>query len=331
MMGTRCGFVLGIIVAQFSAFSAALGGVLTEKLGDDSLPMFLTSGCYFLLAVIHGLLLIHHRKGFYLEVVWWKYLIVAIVDTAASYFTLWSLQFTTVTSWALIQPSALLLGIPLSAVILKAHFTWKHIASALLAVTGVVLLVLSDASSHDDDDDDKKHSANELVLGDFIAFLGALLYGASSTAGEIVAKASNSKNEVLSMLGVFGFVLSLAISAALGELSPGMIPNTAAAVYSVLTFVAHYFYYASSIVVLELSGTAAFEVSLLGMNVWSVLGKITVLGGFHPNIVFFPIAMVTVISGVVFFTISGDPYKDLEKEEALLESETSDQECNSHC
>lgn len=81
--GKGSGFLVGILVAQFSAFSAALGGVLSasflkelnkccvgvmaEKLGDDGMPMFIYACCYLLVGSIRGVLMFDH-KGFNLGV-----------------------------------------------------------------------------------------------------------------------------------------------------------------------------------------------------------------------------------------------------------------------
>jgi len=291
---------------------------MTEKLGDDGEPIIISAGCYFLLAVVHEVLMLV-QKGFNLTIPWWKYLAFAAVDCGGSYFTLLSLKFTTVTSWALIQPSALLLSVPLTAVVLHVKFTWKHIASAAMAVIGVVILVLSDASTDDDEDG---HSSRDLVMGDFIAVLGAFLYCLSSIIEEIIAKKTDAKNEILTLLGVYGFAITAIVSAVLGKLSSEMFPDIDAMIYTGVASIAQYFYYASSLVVFALSGTAALEVCLLGINAWSVLGKITILSDFDPNPVFFPVALVTVILGVVLFTISGDPYEQHKKQNALLGNES---------
>lgn len=66
----------------------------------------------------------------------------------------------------------LLISVPLSSAVLHAKFTWKHIASAALAVFGVVILVFSDASTDDDEDN---HLSTDLVVGDFIVVRGAFL------------------------------------------------------------------------------------------------------------------------------------------------------------
>lgn len=278
--------------------------------------MVLTAGSYLLLAVIHGVRLIL-KQGFYLEVPWWKYVIFAAVDTAAAYTCLLSLKYTTVTSWALIQPASLIVAIPLTAGLLGAKYSWKHLASGALACSGAVVMILSDASSDDEDD----HSETELVTGDLLAFLSACLISLSCVVGEIITKSTVPQCEILAMLAFFGFWISLLAAIVIGEFSTDMFPNWEALVKSIALCVSHLFYYTAAFIVFELSGTAAFQVSMLGVNAWSILSRITVLGGFHPNPVLFPLALITVILGVVFYALSGDPYAHHKKQDLLLETE----------
>jgi len=102
------GFLIGILVAQFSAFSGALGGclftsflmefnnfclgIMTEKLGADGLPTFLSAGCYFLLGAVHGIHMLI-RKGLHLGVPWWKYLMYATANIGGPYFNFPALKF----------------------------------------------------------------------------------------------------------------------------------------------------------------------------------------------------------------------------------------------
>eukprot|EP00210_Caulerpa_lentillifera_P007987 g7626.t1 len=314
---SRRTFFIGILIAQISVFAASIAGILIEILDDDALPMVLTAGCYFILAVIYGVQLISY-KGFQLEVAWWKYLIYAAVDTAAAYFSILALKFTTLTSWSLIQPASLILAIPLTAGLLSARYSWKHLASASLTVAGAIVLILSDASSKDEED----RSSTDLITGDLLAFLSACLIALSWVVAEIITKSTVPNCELMAMLSLFGFCWSIAAAAVLGEISSTMFPDWKASTYSIGVCVCHAIYYGAAIIALELSGTAAFQVSMLCMNAWSILGRITVLGGFNPNPLFFTFALLAVVLGVVFYALSGDPYAQSQKQDTLLETDS---------
>lgn len=279
--------------------------------------MVLTAGRYFLVAVIYGVRLIS-KHGFHLEVPYWKYLVYASVDTAACYVSILSLKFTTLTSWALIQPAALVVAIPLTAGMLGAKYSWRHLASGTLACLGAVVMTLSDASSDDEDD----HSKTALVTGDLLAFWGACLVSLSCVIGELLTRSTVPRCEIITMVASFGFLISLIAAVLIGEVSTNMFPDCQVLLESIAICVSHTIYYIAKFVAFELSGTAAFQISMLGVNTWSILGRITVVGGFHPNPLLFPFALITVISGVVFYALSGDPYAHHKKQQSLLDTES---------
>eukprot|EP00210_Caulerpa_lentillifera_P007974 g7613.t1 len=314
----RSGFLTGILIAQISIFIAAIGGMLVEILDDDALPMVLTAGRYFILAVIYGVQFIG-RKGLRLEVSWWKYFIYAAQDTAACYSCILALKYTTLTSWALIQPASLIVAIPLTAGLLTARYSWKHLASASLTVVGAIALILSDASSKDEEEED--HSSSDLITGDLLAFLSACLIALSWVIAEIITKSTVPKCELIAMLSLFGFCWSTAAAIVLGEISPTMFPDWKALTYSIGVCACHALYYIVAIIALELSGTSALQVSMLCINAWSILGRITVLGGFHPNVLLFSVALLAVVFGVVFYALSGDPYVYCQLQAGLLETD----------
>ena len=281
--------------------------------------MFMATCTYLLLVCLPGSWMIRHR-GFRLSAPWWKYALLALLDVAAAYFTLLALRYTTVTSWALMQPASLITVVPLSIFLLDASYTWKHLSSGLLAIAGLILLLLSDVHS---DDDDAKHPAAIKLSGDLCALLGTSLYGANGVLVESVIKGNVPQYEVLSMMGGFGFLYGLVAAISFGEISGHMFPTRAIPAYMAVTVTANFAFYLLGIVVLQHAGAAVLQISLLSTNFWSVIGKIFILGGFHTNVVGFFFALLLVISGVTLFTLSGDPYTKHAIPYTALESEMS--------
>ena len=329
-LGVATGQLIGVVGAiggnqpflprPRSASSRPLStGTCMELLGDDSLPMFMATCTYLLLLCIPGFWLVKHR-GFRLSSPWWKYALLALLDVAAAYFTLLSLRYTTVTSWALMQPASLIAVVPLSVFLLDASYTWRHLGSGLLAVSGLVLLLLSDVQS---EDDEVKHSAAVRISGDLCALLGTSLYGTNGVLVEKVIKGNVPQYEVLSMMGGFGFVYGILAALSFGEISGHMFPSRTVPAYMAVAVAASFGFYLLGIVVLQHSGAAVLQISLLSTNFWSVVGKIFILGGFHTNVIGFFFALFLVVSGVTLFTLSGDPYAKHAIRYTALESEMS--------
>jgi len=292
-------------------------GTMIEKMGDAASPLFLASILYLNLAIINGIYLVK-KQGLKLGLPFWKYLILAFFDVGGAYFTLSALKYTSVTSWALIQPSGLLLSVPLSIYLLKASYNWGHLLSSVLAIIGVVILVIFDAS-HDDED----HSNTSSVLGDGLALLGTSFYSLCSILVEVITKSEIPQFEILTMLGTNGFLLTSFLILVTGEISSVVnFPSWSFGLYTAIVTIANFGYYMLAPVVFRLSGTAVMQVSLLGTNGWSVLGEILILDGFHMDPIVFAFALFCVISGVTLFTLSGDPYRKLDNHRQYIPLET---------
>lgn len=290
---------------------------MTELLGDHSLPMFMATCTYGLLVIVYGSRTVQ-TQGFKLTIKWWKYALLGLIDATAAYFTILALRYTSVTSWALLQPASFIVIVPISILLLKASYSWKHLLSGLLAVSGLVLLLLSDVRGDASNDNRSRHV---VLMGDLCAFLGTSLYGTNSVLVETVIKGHVPQYEVLAMLGVFGCIYGSLACLTLGEISAQMFPKTTVPIYTFTAIVFNFGFYALGVIVLKNAGAATLEISLLATNLWSVLGKLFIVGGFHTHVLGFIFAFAMIVTGVALFTFSGDPYKHNALSYTVLETE----------
>lgn len=251
------------------------------------------------------------RKG-------WIYGALLVVDASGAFFILYSLRLTSVTSWTLISPISMVAVIPFSILLYGASYSWKHYSAVVLAITGLATLVFSDAKG----DGSTSHSVHSVLLGDFFAVLGYFLYACSSTISEFVLRSGTPQSEVNSIVGLSGLVGGLLLATCLREIKKGVFDDPIVTVYIFGVGFANFLCYIFSVETLRTAGVVVQEVSLLGSNAWSSLAKIFILGGFHPNPIIFSLAVLLMVTGVVTFALSGDPYKKKRFHESLVEADT---------
>lgn len=62
--------------------------------------------------------------------------------------------------------------------LVKARYHWSQVLGALICITGLALIVVSDSQT------DKNYPANNRVLGDILMLIGATGYGLSNSLEE---------------------------------------------------------------------------------------------------------------------------------------------------
>jgi solute carrier family 35 protein F1/2 len=147
-----------------------------------------------------------HRSNFlrYIPIHYspFTYMVMALIDLEANYFTYLAYRYTTLPSVSLLDALALPSAMFFSFFILRRSYNFFHCVGAVVCLIGVALNVVSDY------DDDGSIYPYEL-FGDGLAILGALLFGLSNTLTEKVVKQVGSNVEYMGMLGFFGSILAL--------------------------------------------------------------------------------------------------------------------------
>ena len=241
-----------------------------------------------------------------LQMPWWVYLCLSLLDVIPNFMTLISLRYTTLTSTTLLGsltgPSTMLF----SRFILGRRFGKLHYLGVLLCVLGGGLTVWGDYQQ-DNDDDDEDATRTKITnlhagVGDLLAVVAALMNGLEDVFAEYCVK-NVDPYELLGMLGVFGSIITgLAFpfieKQALAEI---MFHRSAAEQWDIVQVFAWYIasvllYYVGEAYFLVSSDATLLNLSLQSSNLWAI-GFSWLAYHILPPLLFYP-ALVLVVCGV---------------------------------
>lgn len=197
-----------LFFGQVLSFLIASSGVAAEYASEagENFPTFMVGIAYVLLALVYG--------GYYysrqcttqkrdtLNVAWWKYALIALVDMEANYFVTLAYQYTNITSVMLLDCFTIPTVMILSRIFLGRHYTRKSVAGVAVCVAGLCFVVISDVITGNN-----QTSAPEPLRGDLLCLAGSVLYAISNVFQESIVK-THDYVEYLGMLGIFGSLWS---------------------------------------------------------------------------------------------------------------------------
>ena len=273
---------------------------------------------------------VHHNfpfTNYKLQTPWQAYLLLAILDVEANYLTMLSFQHTSLSS------SMLLTSLSVFSTLLfrrcafgksSASYSYKKILGVCISVIGACLWIHKDFESNFTNDSISSSNNNNLLYGDALAFISALLYGLNDVLLEYTVKSNNDRVEYLGMIGMFGFLFSIGIQVPIlesDELSNWMsLLNLTENVYwgliFLFVFAMSYFYMAVAVFLSENDATI-LNLSLQSSPLWAVIlatcvangegGNGTTSGAKLPPMAFF-VALAMVVSGMYLY--ESRPVKD---------------------
>ncbi|CAI0439330.1 unnamed protein product [Linum tenue] len=188
------GQVLSLLLALTTFFAS-----LIAALGVDT-PITQGSSSYLAAALIYGGILIYRRHK--LLVSWYWYLLLSFLDVHGIFLFNKAYQFTSITSVTMLDCFALLWVIILSRVFIGTRYTICQFLGAAICVAGLALVILSDIGGGGDEGGSKP------ILGDFLVIAGTVFYALSNVGEEFCAK-KRDRIELMAMIGVFGFLISV--------------------------------------------------------------------------------------------------------------------------
>ncbi|CAM0955298.1 unnamed protein product [Alopecurus aequalis] len=252
---------LGQLVA-FSMAAASFASSLVANLGVDA-PLTQSFFAYLLLALVYVPILLHRRQK--LRIPWYWYLAIAFVDVQGNYLVVKAYQYSSITSVTLLDCWTVVWVIILTWYALGTRYSFWQFLGAGTCVAGLGLVLLSDAKSPDEQDPSKIP-----LLGDTLVILGTVCFAFSNVGEEYCVK-KNDRVELVAMLGLFGLLVST-IQIFIFERntvqavawSPTMISLFAG--FAVALFV----FYTITPLVLKMSGSTLFNLSLLTSDMWAV-------------------------------------------------------------
>ncbi|XP_044077323.1 solute carrier family 35 member F2 [Siniperca chuatsi] len=169
-------------------------------------PMLQSFLNYALLLLVYTTIL-STRKGDrnilqILKTKWLKYLVMGLADVEANYAVVKAYQFTSLTSIQLLDCFVIPVLMVLSWFFLKTRYRLVHFVAVIVCLLGVGAMVGADILAGRD-----QGSNSDVVLGDGLVLLSAVLYAVSNVCQEYTVK-NLSRVEFLGMMGLFGTLIS---------------------------------------------------------------------------------------------------------------------------
>ncbi|KAK7926042.1 hypothetical protein WMY93_008352 [Mugilogobius chulae] len=225
---------------------------------------------------------------------WWKYLVMGVADVEANYTVVKAYQFTTLTSIQLLDCFVIPVLMLLSWFLLKTRYRPVHFAAVVVCLLGVGAMVGADILAGRD-----QGSTNDVVLGDGLVLLSAVLYAVSNVCQEDTVKRL-SRVEFLGMMGLFGTVISGIQLAALETQAVAAITWD---VHIVLLFALYalcmFALYSFMPVVVKMTSATAVNLSLLTADLFSLFCGLFL---FHYTFsTLYIVSFVVIIVGFVMF------------------------------
>ncbi|KAJ4834955.1 hypothetical protein Tsubulata_004092 [Turnera subulata] len=258
-----------LFLGQLVSFVLALASFtssLLAKLGVDC-PVTQSSLTYFSLALVYGSILLHRRQK--LQISWYWYLLLGFVDVQGNYLYNQAYQYTSITSVSLLDCWTIPWVIILTWVFIRSRYSIWQLCGAAFCVLGLGVVLLSDVGVGGG-------GGSRPLVGDSLV-VAATVFFAMSNVGEEFCVRKRDRIEVVSMIGVYGFLVTAVESSILEFKSLESISWSgeiilAAAGYALSMFM----FYSLAPVVLEGSGSTMFNLSILTSDMWVVVIRIFV-------------------------------------------------------
>ncbi|XP_045795967.1 solute carrier family 35 member F2-like [Trifolium pratense] len=261
--------VIGILLlGQLLSFSVALMSItssLIAQFGVDA-PLTQSLFTYGSLALVYGsILLYRHQKPL---VSWYWYLLLGFADAQGCYLVIKAYQYSSITSVTLLDCWVVPWVILLTWIFLGTRYSLWQLGGGTLCVLGLSLVLLSDTWDGGDGGGSKP------LLGDVLVIVGTIFYAISNVGEEFCVK-NKDRIEVVTMIGVYGFLVT-AIEVSVLELKT--LESIKWSANIVLAFagygVSSFIFYSLAPFVLKLSGSTMFNLSLLTSDMWAVIFRV---------------------------------------------------------
>ncbi|KAJ9542657.1 hypothetical protein OSB04_029163 [Centaurea solstitialis] len=224
---------------------------LSANLGVNA-PFTLAFFTYSAITLVFGSILLYRRQK--LQISWYWYILLAVVDVQGTYLVNKAYQFSSITSVTLLDCWTVVWVILLTWLFLGTKYSIWQFFGAALCVTGLCLVLLSDSGVGGG-------GGSKPILGDILVILGTCFFALSNVGEEFCVK-KVGRIEVLTMFGLFGMLTSII------EVYPFLI----------LTFVgygiASFMFCSLTPLVLQASGATLFNLSLLTADMWAVVIRV---------------------------------------------------------
>ncbi|KAJ4705183.1 solute carrier family 35 member F1-like [Melia azedarach] len=255
LLGQLVSFVLALVIFTSS---------LIADLGVDA-PITQATFTYFTLALVYGGILLHRRQR--LRVAWYWYLLLGFIDVQGNYLVNKAFQFTSITSVTLLDCWTIAWAVIFTWLFLGTQYNLWQLLGAALCALGLGLALLSDAGI-------SGGGGSRPVLGDILVIAGTIFIALSNVGEEFLIK-QKDRVELVSMIGVFGLLVSVV---QLSILKIGSLESVKWSTDIILSFIGYaassFMFYTLVPFVLKLSGATMFNLSMLTSDMWAVVIRI---------------------------------------------------------
>ncbi|KUG00111.1 Solute carrier family 35 member F2 [Phytophthora nicotianae] len=198
-----------LILGQFISVLIACTGVFSQLLNGSfqiQIPVTQSAGNYLLLCMylVDPIMRFRRQKGYQLEISWWQYLLLAFADVEGNVLVVCAYKYTSISSVMLLDCFTIPVVMLLSTVFLRAKYTRSHFVGVLFCLVGISVLVISDVIR----DQETMSWDVSALYGDFLCLFGSAVYACSNVGQEYLVKKENRRMEFLSLVGLFGFLIS---------------------------------------------------------------------------------------------------------------------------
>ncbi|ORX81708.1 DUF914-domain-containing protein [Basidiobolus meristosporus CBS 931.73] len=305
-------FLLAFALGQYLSLCTTSTSMVSTELATRKKVNIPTTQSFL---VYLGLAVVYFSYSFYkiglsgvwenMKKSWWKYLLLAVMDVEANYFTVKAFQYTSMLSIMLLDVWAIPVVMVLSFLLLKTRYRLAQYVGVAAALVGIGLLILSDVLAN------RVSSDGDSVKGDLFCLLGATLYGFTNVTEEYFIR-SRPLYEVIGMLGFFGTIVNgiqlviLERSELVGIVWDGETVGLII-IFSILLFS----FYSVAPILFRLSSSTFFNISMLTSDFYGlILGLIV----YHYTIHWlYPIAYVVIICSIIIYNLTSASTDDLAK------------------
>ncbi|XP_056159615.1 uncharacterized protein LOC130135153 isoform X1 [Syzygium oleosum] len=282
-----------LFLGQVVSFVMALGSFSSSLIADLGVDAPLTQMffAYLALALVFGSILLYRRRR--LLVSWYWYLLLGIVDVQGNYLVNKAYQYSSITSVTLLDCWTIAWVLVLTRVFLGTRYSLLQLFGAALCILGLGLVLLSDAGVGGG-------GGSKPLLGDILVIGGTVFYAISNVGEEFCVKKKDLV-EVVSMIGLYGSLVSVVEISIFERQSIESITWSTELVLAFVGYALSCFAFCTfAPSVLKMSGAAMFNLALLTSDMWAVVVRILIYNQQVDRLYYLAFAIVVV--GLVIYS-----------------------------
>jgi solute carrier family 35, member F1/2 len=352
MKSTLKAAVLGQLLAIFIAISSSTSTILVTN--GYSSPILQTLPVYATLFIVFAIVSLHTttnsdrpwwRAQQSTTTSWWAFALISFLDVEANYLVVLAFRYTSLTSVTLLDCFSIPASVLFSIILLGSRYRPGHFIGAGICVLGLSFLIITEYTSNSGGGSGTNRntitsggevspSSSNIIwaplLGDVCVLLGASLYAICNVLTEKLLGSDVSTNQLLTLQGAFGFIISLVqagiqylphllllantpgdnsgdeTSSLSSSSSLGIVLGAWAGFIASMTS-----FYSLMPLQLTWGGAALLNLSLLTSDVWTGLARFFFFDGFQGHAaLYFIISLVAVSAGIGIYTKSGPVCND---------------------